>query len=73
MTAAELFETYEMRQVLEITRFPDPVRHKTDIPVPLSAHLDLMEEPYRLARCRAGDRDAIAEHAKRTSCSTIHL
>lgn len=64
VTAGELFETYEMRQVLEIHGFRILCETKTDIPTGLSAHLDLMEEPSTLARCRAGDRDAIAEHAK---------
>lgn len=64
VTAAELFETYEMRLVLEIHGFRILCDKKTDIPQELSAHLDLMEDPDMVARCRAGDRDAIAEHAK---------
>lgn len=64
VTARELFETYEMRQVLEIHGFRILCEKNIDIPSELSAHLDLMEDPGRLARCRAGDRDAIAEHSK---------
>ncbi|MFB7739925.1 GntR family transcriptional regulator [Streptomyces sp. NPDC056112] len=64
VTAGELFETYEMRQVLEIHGFRILCEKHIEIPAELSEHLDLMEDPDRLARCRAGDRDAIAEHAK---------
>ncbi|MFJ5156409.1 GntR family transcriptional regulator [Streptomyces sp. NPDC088353] len=64
VTAGELFETYEMRQVLEIHGFRILCEKHIEIPAELSEHLDLMEDPDRLARCRSGDRDAIAEHAK---------
>ncbi|MFJ6565565.1 GntR family transcriptional regulator [Streptomyces sp. NPDC091412] len=64
VTAGELFETYEMRQVLEIHGFRILCEKHIEIPAELSEHLELMEDPDRLARCRAGDRDAIAEHAK---------
>jgi DNA-binding GntR family transcriptional regulator len=61
-TAAELFETYEMRIVLEGHAFR--VLCEQTLPIPdMSAHLDRMEEPDRLAQIMAGDRAVIAEHA----------
>ncbi|MER6523927.1 GntR family transcriptional regulator [Streptomyces sp. NPDC001508] len=64
VTGEELVETYEMRQVLEIHGFRILCEKRIEIPAELSAYLDQMEDPDRLARCRAGDRDAIAEQAK---------
>lgn len=64
VTAGELFETYEMRLVLEIHGFKILCDKRIDVPAGLSAHLDRMEEPQRVAACRAGDRGAIVEHAK---------
>ncbi|WP_220446887.1 GntR family transcriptional regulator [Nonomuraea deserti] len=64
VTAGELFETYEMRLLLELHGFKILCDKSIDIPAGLSGHLDRMEDPERVARVRAGDRDAIAEHAK---------
>ncbi|MEO3805950.1 GntR family transcriptional regulator [Nonomuraea sp. B1E8] len=64
VTAGELFETYEMRLLLELHGFKILCDKSIDIPAGLSEHLDRMEDPERVARVRAGDRDAIAEHAK---------
>jgi DNA-binding GntR family transcriptional regulator len=61
-TAAELFETYEMRIVLEGHAFRVLCEQKLPIP-DMSAHLDNMEEPDRLAQIMAGNRAVIAEHA----------
>lgn len=64
VTASELFETYEMRLVLEIHGFKILCDKRIDVPTSLAAHLDRMEEPERLTACRAGDREAIVDHAK---------
>ncbi|WP_055551861.1 GntR family transcriptional regulator [Streptomyces sp. NBRC 110028] len=64
VTAGELFETYEMRQVLEIHGFRILCVKHIEPPADLTGLLDAMEDPDTLARCRAGDREAIAEHAK---------
>ncbi|MGH3740572.1 MAG: GntR family transcriptional regulator [Micromonosporaceae bacterium] len=64
VTATELFETYDMRSVLEVHGFKIVCEKNITIPAELSAHLDRMEDPERLARCHAGDREAIAEQAK---------
>lgn len=61
-TAAELFETFEMRIVLEGHAFR--VLCEKTLPVPdMSAHLDKMEDPDRIAAIMAGNRAVIAEHA----------
>jgi DNA-binding GntR family transcriptional regulator len=60
-TAAELFETYEMRIVLEGHAFR-ALCEKT-LPIPdMAAHLDAMEDPARIAAIMAGNRAVIAEH-----------
>lgn len=64
VTATELFETYEMRQVLEIHGFKILCDKRAELPSGLYEHLDLMEDQEQLARCWAGDREAIAQHAK---------
>lgn len=62
--AAELFETYEMRILLEGHAFR--VLCDQNLPIPdMSAHLEEMEEPGRLAEILAGNRAVIAEHALR--------
>ncbi|MBU7599381.1 GntR family transcriptional regulator [Streptomyces sp. P38-E01] len=63
VTARELFETYEMRQVLEIHGFKLLCDKRAELPPGLHEHLDRMEDPEQLERCWAGDRDAIARHA----------
>jgi DNA-binding GntR family transcriptional regulator len=63
-TAAELFETYEMRTVLEGHAFR--VLCEQRLPIPdMSAHLDEMEDPDRLVEIMAGNRAVIADHALR--------
>ncbi|MGW3953219.1 GntR family transcriptional regulator [Streptomyces sp. NPDC004752] len=64
VTAEELVETYEMRQVLEIHGFRILCEKHIEIPAEIFAYLDQMEDPDRLARCRAGDREVIAEQTK---------
>jgi DNA-binding GntR family transcriptional regulator len=61
-TAAELFETYEMRIVLEGHAFR--VLCDQQLPIPdMSNHLDAMEDPDRIAEIMVGNRAVIAEHA----------
>lgn len=64
VTAAELFETYEMRRVLEVHGFGIVCDKKLPLAPDLTDHLDLMEDPELLAACRTGDRGAVCEHAK---------
>ena len=61
-TAAELFETYEMRILLEGHAFR--VLCDQNLPIPdMTAHLEEMEVPGRLAEILAGNRAVISEHA----------
>ncbi|MDQ8705391.1 GntR family transcriptional regulator [Streptomyces sp. LHD-70] len=64
VTVGEMIETYEMRQVLEIHGFSALCGKRLTIPPEQAELVAEMEDPERLKRCRAGDREAIAEHAK---------
>jgi DNA-binding GntR family transcriptional regulator len=64
VTALELIETYEMRLLLESHGFGLVCARRAVVPASVGELLDVMEEPERVARVKAGDRDAITEHAK---------
>ncbi|WP_326797181.1 GntR family transcriptional regulator [Streptomyces sp. NBC_01808] len=64
VTVAEMIETYEMRQVLEIHGFRTLCDKRLEIPARQAELLAQMGDTELLARCRAGDREAIAEHGK---------
>lgn len=63
IAASELFETYEMRILLEGRGFEVICENNLAVPE-LAPLLDQMEDPDRMAACKAGDRSAIAEHSK---------
>ncbi|WP_420000018.1 GntR family transcriptional regulator [Streptomyces boninensis] len=64
VTVGEMIETYEMRQVLEIHGFSILCERRIEIPPEQAELLERMGAPDLLARSRAGDREAIAEHGK---------
>lgn len=64
VTASELVETFEMRRVLEIHGFSIVCDKQLSVPTALRDHLDDMEDPTLMNACRAGDPDAIYQHAK---------
>lgn len=64
VTASELVETFEMRRVLEIHGFGIVCDKQLPMPAWLDEHLDRMEDPDVMSACRAGDPDAIYQHAK---------
>lgn len=63
VAASELFETYEMRILLESRGFEIICEKNLDVP-DLAPVLDRMEDADHMAACKAGDRSAIAENSK---------